>query len=92
MTRHYFNFMHEIEGGRPPVPGKVGAMLSTADGWANSFSVWPWARAYAERRVREMFDLPAGPGDLEARVMRKYRDNVRRRTRAQFEAARVAAP
>ena len=85
----------DVQMMRPPDPEKMMKLRRAVDGWVESFSAWPFAAAYAERRVRNMFDLPSETGDIWARVMRELNSRVtyvRRRTRAQFEAARVAAP
>ncbi len=47
----------------------IDKMIQSAHGWAASFRAWPFARAHADRRIREVFNLPPGAGDLRTRLI-----------------------
>ncbi len=53
----------------PPDPDKIDALLKSVYGWAQSFRIWPRAHAYVERRIRDLFGLPPGNGDLRTRLI-----------------------
>ncbi len=47
----------------------IDKMLQSAQGWAAGFRAWPFAAAYADRRIREILGLPPDAGDLKARLI-----------------------
>ncbi len=57
--------MHERRVNLPA----IDKMFQSAQGWAASFRAWPYARAYADRRIREAFNLRPGAGDLRTRLI-----------------------
>ena len=73
LERHYCRIVDGlVMNGRvwPPDLRKIDALLNCIRGWANGFSCWPYARKWAERRLRHYLFLP--PGDLRTRVIEHF--------------------